>query len=322
VQHLLQTPPDRGYPTEYLLTRIRGRRSRLITDWKPLIFEAALQDYLSSTRYQGFVRERTTDSIWRSLIREYRWVYTQMNEDLRRFFRPFFLYSELRTLFICLRHLSDMKSGKTGDLLDQSLLSDEIKQVLVGNDDRVAAVRGVESLFLALSPKFAGLSETLEAEGLRGFEQKMTNDCLAAIMEQRLHPIMKTFFARLIDSRNIMSMYKYLRLEPQGHLPQLLPGGRIAPSRFSEVMAKEDLFGICSLVREFFGIRLDAPEPTKVEIALYRGISDYLKKEGREPFGIGPILHYLWRCSLEVMNLSVLLQGKDFERDLVAAELV
>jgi len=321
VQHLLQTPPDRGYPTEYLLTRIRGRRSRLIADWKPLIFEAALQEYLSSSRYQGFVRERTTDSIWRSLMREYRWVYTQMNEGLRRLFWPFILYSELRTLFISLRHLADPRSGKTSELLDQSLLADEVKQVLMGSADREAAVRGIERLFLALSGRFAGLVEALEEEGLRGCEQKLTNDYLSVIVEQPLHPIMKAFFARLIDSRNVISMYKYLRLEQQGRLPRLLEGGRIDPSRIRDV-SKEDLFGVCALVREFFGVRIDTPDPTKVEIALYRGISAYLKKEGREPFGIGPILHYLWKCSLEVMNLSVLLQGKDFERDLVAAELV
>ena len=321
MQHLLQTPPDRGYPTEYLLTRIRGRRSRLISDWKPLVFEAALQDYLASNRYHGFVRERTTDSIWRSLVREYRWVYTQMNEDLRRIFRPFFLYSELRTLFICLRHLTDPKSGKTEDILDQSLLSDEVKQVLAGSTDRGSAIRDIEPFFLTLSPRFAGLTETLDRDGLRGVEQRLTNDYLEVIGEQRLHPIMKTFFARLIDSRNILSMYKYLRLEPQGARPQLLDGGTVTASRM-EAAAKEDLLGICSLVREFFGVRIDAPDPTKVETALYRGVSDYLKKEGREPFGIGPILHYLWKCSIEVMNLSVLLQGRDFERDLVTAELV
>ncbi len=303
------------------MTRIRGRRSRLITDWKPLIFETSLQDYLSSTRYQGIVRERATDSIWRSLVREYRWVYMQMNEDLRHVFRPFFLYSELRTLFICLRHLADATSGKTVDLLDQSLLSDEIKHILAESVDREAAVRGIEPLFRALSPRLAGLSQAFEAEGLRGLEQKLTNGYLTVTVEQRLHPIMKTFFARVIDSRNVMTAYKYLRLEQRVRVPQLLPGGRIAPVRI-ETALKEDLTGICSLIREFFGIKIDAPEPTKVEAALYRGISDYLKKEGREPFGIGPILHYLWKCSLEVMNLSVLLQGKDFERDLVAAELV
>jgi vacuolar-type H+-ATPase subunit C/Vma6 len=59
-----------------------------------------------------------------------------------------------------------------------------------------------------------------------------------------------------------------------------------------------------------------------VELALYKGMTRWLRKEGREPFGAGPILDYLWSCSIEAMNLSVLYQGKDLERDIVAAELV
>ena len=41
---LLRPLEDRGYPAEYLLSRIRGRRSRLIVDWRPLIYEAAPMD--------------------------------------------------------------------------------------------------------------------------------------------------------------------------------------------------------------------------------------------------------------------------------------
>jgi vacuolar-type H+-ATPase subunit C/Vma6 len=48
----------------------------------------------------------------------------------------------------------------------------------------------------------------------------------------------------------------------------------------------------------------------------------WLRQEGRNPFGTAPILDYLWRCSIEAMNLSLLYQGKDLERELVAAELV
>jgi len=321
MQHLLQQPGDRGYPAEYLLTRIRGRRSRLISDWRPLVFEAAAQDFLSSGRYQGFVRERSAEGIWRNLLREYRWVYTQMNGKLRELFAPYFLYNELRTLFICLRHVREKHAGRAADLLELSLLSDAIKRVLTLSPDAAAAVGGIEQAFRSLSDRFSGLTKSLDEGGLRAVEQKLTNTYLSIVMDARLHPIMKSFFARLIDSRNILSMYKSMRQE-QGRHPAFLPGGAMTEVRLREIIAKEDLFGICSLVREFSGIKIDTPDPTKVEIALYKGITRYLKKEGREPFGIGPILDYLWRCSLEVTNLSILFAGKDIERDLVTAELV
>lgn len=267
------------------------------------------------------MKERSAEDLWRNLLKEYRWVYTQMNERLREVFRPFFLYTELRTLFIGLRHLKDGSGGRTGELLDVSLLSDQIKEILISSSDMQAAVEVIEKCFLSLSDEFKGLTETLVAEGQRGVEQKVTNTYLAVIVRKRLHPVVRTFFARLIDARNIMNAYKHLRLEERKMAP-FISGGTLAAAELREMTAKEDLFGISSVIRKFFGIKLDAPEPAKVELALYKGITRFLRKEGREPFGAGPILDYLWRCSLEVMNLSILIQCKDLEREAVAAELV
>jgi vacuolar-type H+-ATPase subunit C/Vma6 len=318
---LLRHLEDRGYPVEYLLSRIRGRRSRLIADWRPLIYDAAPLDYLASVRYQGFVKERSPEGVWRNLLREYRWVYSQMNGQLRELFQPFFLYAELRTIFICLRHMNDQKAGSVEDLLSESLLSGKIREIFSLSADTRSAVQGLERAFLSLSERFGGLSGVLDAEGLRGVEQRLTNTYLTVIAKSELHPLMRTFFAKLIDSRNIMSVYKYLRLE-QGTSPPFITGGTISEARLRAVLDKGDLFGVNSLVRDFSGVKLETPDPTKVEIALYKGITRFLKKEGREPFGAGPILDYLWKCSLEVMNLSVLFYGKDLERDMVTAELV
>ncbi len=286
-----------------------------------MIFETAVLDYLASSRYQGVVRDRSPEGFWRSLVREYRWVYRQMNGQLRELFGPFFLYTELRTLFICLRQMKDRNAGTTGELLDLSLLSNEIKKVLTTGSDISVAVRGIERLFKSVSPDFTGLNGVYETDGLRGLEQRLTNTYLSVTANTNLHPVMKTFFARVIDSRNIMSLYKHLRLE-QKKVPPFIPGGTIPETRLRKAIAKEELFGICSLIRKFFGITIEAPDPTKVEIALYKGITAFLKKEGREPFGPGPILNYLWKCSLEVMNLNVLIRGKDLEREAISAELV
>ncbi len=318
---LLQDLEDRGYPAEYLLSRIRGRRARLISDWNPLIFEAAVPDYLSSVRYRGFVKETSPGSIWKNVIAEYRWVYVQMNGQLRQLFGPFFLYAELRTLFIGLRHLKDRNPGRARELLNVSLLSDEVKDLLIAGNDLAAAIRDIERFFLPISDRFAGLTETLKTEGLRGIEQKITNTYLAVIFNSKLHPIMRNFFARLIDSRNIMNVYKYLKLEQQKGLP-VIPGGSIPKQKFLEVVAKEDLFGVCSLIREFFRIKVDTPDPTKIEIALYKGITRFLKNAGRELLGAGLILDYLWKCSVEAMNLSILIHGKDLEPGAVKDELV
>ena len=318
---LLQNPGDRGYPTEYLLSRIKGRRSKLIKNWKALVHDQDLFLASSSSKQGGMRAPISPDRIWADLVHEYQWVYGQMNRQLREIFYPYFLYAELRTVFICLRRIRDKKEGVDDEILGKSLLSDEMKKVLLSSIDLTEAVAGIERLFTTLSKQFAGLTEIVQNEGLRGVEQRLTEAYLTVTAGSRLHPLVHMFFSRLIDARNIISLYKYLRLELKS-FPPVLPGGSIPETRLRQLAEKNDLVAIGSLIHEFTGIKVERPEPTKVELALYTGMTRWLHKEGREPFGVAPILDYLWRCSIEAMNLSVLYHTKDLERDAVAAELV
>lgn len=318
---LLQWPEERGYPVDYLLSRIRGRRSKLITDWKALLFDITSLEYVASGRYRGFVSEKSPEGAWKLLMKEYRWVYTQMNRSLREIFSPFFLYSELRTLFICLRHREKGKTARIDEILASSLLSERIIKVLQTSEDLPSAVAHIERILLSLSDGFGGLTEILETDGLRGVEQRITNSYLVYAMHKKLHPLMKMFFVRIIDSRNILSCYKYLRLNAKAE-PVFIPGGSIAETQLRETAESLDMRKIGDLIHEFSGIKLDTFTPSQVETSLYKGITRFLKKTGREPLGIGLILDYLWRCSIEAMNLGVLLYGKDLETDQVTAELV
>jgi vacuolar-type H+-ATPase subunit C/Vma6 len=318
---LLVNPEDRGYPTDYLLSRIKGRRGQLIRDWRPLVFGAAPLESLPSARSRGLIGIKSPEDVWRYLVQEFRWVHVQMNGTLRRIFYPFFLYTELRTIFICLRHVKEKSKGRTGELLAASLLSEEIKTVLATGEDIAAAVAGIERIFRAVSPEFGGLTELLEAEGLRGVEQRLTNTYLVHTMSTDLNPLIRDLFSRIIDSRNIMSLFKYQRLNSKT-APVFIPGGSIAVDRFKEIVKKDDIFAVTSLIRELTGIKADKPNPTLIESSLYKGITQFLRKTGKHPFGVGPIMDYLWRCSIEAMNLGVLFYGKDMERDAVTAELV
>jgi vacuolar-type H+-ATPase subunit C/Vma6 len=318
---LLQDRKDQGYPEEYLMARIRGRRSCLVKEWKPLIFDPGPfgQGVVRTTK--NVLMDSSAELVWRNLVREYAWVYGQMNLRLRKIFAPFFLYSEIRTIVVCLRHVKEKTAGTIAELLTVSLLSDEIKDVLVTSTDVLSAISRLERIFLTLSPDFDGLAAALEEEDLRGVERRLTETYLAITVRADLHPLMQRFFQRLIDSRNIMSLYTSLRFEHKAE-PSFISGGTMPLSGMKEIVQKEGIPGICSLVREFTGIKIEKPEPTAVEVALYKGMTRWLKKNGREPFGIGLVLDYLWRCSIEAMNWSVLYYGKELEREVVAAELV
>lgn len=314
----LSDPEDRGYPVEYLLSRIRGRRSRLIADWRQLAYRPGPIEPIASHR-RG--RPVSAETAWKDLAQEYQWVYTQMSRSLREIFRPFFEYAELRTLFICLRQVKDKKAGRAAELLNVSLLSDEIRHALMTGNDVLSAVSRVERIFASQAPALLGLEERYRSEGLRGVEQLLTNAFLTFIVSTRLHPLIRSFFGRVIDSRNIMGLVKYTGMEFSA-LPTFLNNGSVPAARFTEIIGREDPSATISLMREVSGIRLERNEPAQVEIALYTWISRYLKTAGRDPLNIGLIIDYLWRRSIEAMNLGVLHHGKDLERDAVIAALV
>ena len=317
---LLKQGKERGYPVEYLLSRIRGRRSRLIRDWQSLVYDATPLEFLASAQYQGFVRERSAEGMWRALLLEYGWVFRQMEEEIRKVFAPYILYTELRTVFICLRYLQGDRTQKAGEVLGVSLLADGMKNIL-RDGEASAAVERLERQFRRLSPEFTGLAANYEEKGLREVEQHLTNSFLIAIIRTPLHPVMKVFFSRIIDARNILTLYKSLRLNTKD-AARFIPGGTVPIVQLKGLLEKDDIFEVITLIRQASGISVTAPDPTQVEVALYRGITKYLHKEGRDPLGAALILDYLWRCSLEVMNLSLLLAGKDLEREEIAAELV
>jgi vacuolar-type H+-ATPase subunit C/Vma6 len=318
---LLQTPADRGYPADYLLARIKGRRAGLVRDWRPFIQGTTLSRPPLSEKAGSPRKAKPQEGIGGILMREYRWVYGQMNRELREIFHPFFLYAELRTVFACFRRIGDKKTGALDDLLSRSMLSETVKDVLHLSEDLKTAVTGIERLFSSLSPGFAGLTDVLETGGLRGVEQRLTERFLAETVSNVSHPVMKVFFSRLIDARNILSLAKYLWLELKT-MPYLVPGGTIPGARLVDTARTDNFLAMATLIRDATGVRLERPEPALVERALYKGMTKWLKRAGRDPFGAAPILDYLWRCSIEAMNLNVLHYGEDIEREIIGAELV
>jgi vacuolar-type H+-ATPase subunit C/Vma6 len=316
---LLRPEKRIGYPPEYLLSRIRGRRSRLIRDWRSLAAEASPAEHLASAQYQGFVRERTLEGIWRALLQEHAWVRGQMDESVRRDFAPYFLYAELRTVFIALRALTGEDKLKAAEMLKHSLLADDVRDAL-RSGDAAGAVADLEAVLAAVSPLLGGIAARFEAEGLRGVEQRLTAAFLHQVMAMPLPPVLRRFFGRIIDARNVLAVFKSLRFgerDPAAFLGE----GSIGRERLLEVAERDDPYAVLPLVRQAAGVTLPEPDPTAVETALYRGITRGLRRDGRDQ-GAGLLLDYLWRCSLEVTNLSLLIAGKDLERDEIAAELV
>jgi vacuolar-type H+-ATPase subunit C/Vma6 len=318
---LLEKAKDRGYPSDYLLSRIRGRKARFIQDWMPLVASPAPLEHLPECHYQRISGNSSPAGIWRALLNEYRWLYYQMNGRLRNIFGPFFVFAELRTLLICIRSLKEMKRAKVKEMLSASLLSEELRKIISDSADEFAAVQTIEAKLRRLSGQFGGITEILRQKGLSGFEHELTKRYLSVIVGAGLDPVLQAFFMRLIDARNTLALAKLLRLETPAEHP-FIPGGTIDAVKLEEILDRRSRPDMERLLREMTGEEIASADNAKLEASLYRGITRSLKKAGRSPLSIGPILEYLWRCSIEAMNLSVLCYAQGLERDLVAAELV
>jgi len=318
--HLLQEIEDRGYPTEYLLSRIRGRRVSLTSDWEPLLLGAVTTESLP-LHYRDFAPDTSSQGEWRHLLREFRWVYYQMNRKLWQIFSPFFLYAELRTIFLFLRYKTTNEQVKWEQLLSVSLLSKRSKMRLKRSEDIQDAVRIVEELLASYSSIFRGTGEPFVKEGLRGMERWLTNRYLEHTVTLSLHPVIKKFFVRTIDSRNLITLYKRLRWDLKGEA-DFIKGGSISVRKLRVADEKGDIFNALRMIQSFTGIPVQVPDATSVEKSFYKGMTRTLKMEGREPSGVALILDYLWRCSMEIRNLGVVIHGEGIDRDILRTELI
>lgn len=286
---------DRGYPADYLLSRVRSR----------------------SVLYKDFIAGKSDIDIWRCLLCEYHWIYIQMNGALRDIFRRVFIYSELRTIFMCLRYKKVAQEG-IEKLLCLSLLSNDLKELLKGDSDMITAIGGIEGAFLSISERFRGLKEVFIKDGLKGFEQALKNIYLEDTINSKLHNTIRDFFAYIIDSRNIIAVYKHIRWHIHDY-PLLINGGNVKEARLRRIFESQDISGIITLVQKLTGI---TTEVKTFENSLLKGIKRFLRKTAKDPLCIGVILAHLWRCYTETIDTALAFCRKESGRDGTIAEMI
>lgn len=318
---MLKDEPDRGYPTDYLLSRLKGRRVRLIADWEPLVYGSAALGQVSPLEERLSPGSASSAVIWGHLLREYQWVFGQMNEGLRGVFAPFFLYTELKTIFRGLRFMEAKEMAALERVLALTLLSDTVTRALRESKSVQVAVERLSVLFSTLSSEFGGIAELFSKEGLKGMEERIAVCYLEYLNEVGLNPLIKTFFNRLVDARNIMGLYKQMRWDLSTPLVAIR-GGTISGSELNEVNEHGDMQGVTDLVKRVWGKTVGKGDLSALETTLYSAMTAFLRREGRELSGVGLILDYLWRCSVEARNLSVLFHGRVMEPEIIRSEIV
>lgn len=310
ISELLRDLATDGYPTDYLLARVRARRAVLAAEW-------------SAIRARGLPAGVTDDVIWEGFLRELGWLRHQVNRRLRASVDPMFGLFELKTVVLCLRNKAVQRNAEIVRLLAASQVSDALRGALLQETEVPAAVA---SIAVALEPanEDAGSLRRAYAEaGLKGFETRLTRNYLARMSNARLHPPVREFFAAFVDLRNLMTLYKQLRWEV-ADAEAFLPGGTIAVPRLQRIGAAKDMAGLDLLVREIAG-RAAPPLATaegSLETILLGSLSRKIRILSREEDPVGTVLDYAWRVYIHARNHSLLLHATHLDSAGLEKELV
>ena len=315
---LLRETAGRGYPADYLLARLKGRRGYLVADWEGVLAAAEPLAALPPSPYRGPLVDATDEGVWAGLLREYGWVWRQMDEGWRRLFAPVFGGAELRTLTLVLRAVGKGERERAGRLLADSLLPRRLLRRLLESADLAAAVAAVAEETGGNAAWRRRLAEAFRRRGVAGVEETLTDRHLAEGAKAR-HPEIKAFFTCLVDGRNIVALHKHLRWRIASP-PPLVAGGSLRPDLSREAAAQGDPAAVFPLVARLTG-RVAGPEAGSVEHLLLAGVTRMLRRRGRES-EVALVLDYLWRCAVEARNLSLLIHAGAQEREALRREVV
>ncbi|KAB0668281.1 V-type ATPase subunit [Oryzomonas sagensis] len=309
-----------GVPLPYLLARVMGRRAYLVTDWQRVLAAAEPLASLPPSPYRQDPEGGADEGLWGGLQREFAWVHRQMGHRLQEIFEPFFLTLELRTLFMALRLRFRGEEGRSlADLLRFSLLCAPVKRLLSEGEDLPAILAGVGAHASFWPDAGRALPEILRHQGMRGCEEQLVDAGLEHAAARRLHPAVSLFVTRLIDLENFVALAKQVRwrMGESG----FVAGGSIGVALLREAARDREGGKARRLAARVLGMELD---PTAAELVplLAARLGLTLRRQGREPDGVGLILDYLWRRLTETRNLSLLLHGSDLERETLGREMV
>lgn len=315
--------PQRKYPEDYFISRIRGGRSRLIKDWDRALYSTDLREFIREFHY-----DLEDSSFIKPLLKRYRWLYSEMNDRLREVFWPYFLLYELKTLIICLRYIKTGHNEDAEELLRLSLLSSEIRDIVLFSEDLDTTIRRLMDFFAEEYAEFLNGYEVFHRKGLQGFEIFIYGRFLQYLLTLNLQRHIRTFITYQIDMRNILGLYKSIKWEGMTP-PEFLPGGKLNVRELERILIQRDLNLFSSILRRLTGLSgVGSPEnhqifggASNIEDILLKGLSTRLRKKSYEE-NIGLILHYLWSLYIQLRNLGTILSATGIERAELKEEIL
>jgi hypothetical protein len=308
---LLEGVADRGYPLPYLCARLKARRNTLVRDW-----DGPVSSHAVSLPMSHPLRE----DLQSGLLREYAWVYSQMNSGLRKTFLTYFFSAELNTIYACLRYRSrQAMEGRVEAALRESLLSRPLKDILMEAEPLPGVLEDLEEA-LRGSLAAGGLRAAFQRGGLRAVEERLTDSFYAFALKKTGHPLLRAYFAYLVDCRNVLFAFKCLRW-PSVEKFVFLSGGSLRRSKIEKALRMGTAGEIRGLALAVSGLH-EGEAPGEISVLLLRGLLKRFGKKARAVFDVSFVLSYLIERSMEAMNLRTVSGAGEVEPRELREELV
>lgn len=231
--------------------------------------------------------------VWDAAATARRWIYLQMNGNLRETLVPVFVHFELRTLILCLRTMESPQADTRMVDLGHSLLAKGLKNIFLSPATPAEVIGRVEKFMGDSALAMNGLVASYGAGGVQGCEEFIRRRFLEQGVAVSRHPAVTGWFRKLIDLRNILTMAKCLRwhVDPA---PGLINGGHLRLRAADQFPAEANLE---KMVRRFIGggqLTTAALHPVSLGSLLHGHLSQQMARRMRSPEPVECCLGYLW----------------------------
>jgi len=313
-------PLQVGQPTDYLLARIASRRRELVTDWFAIPESPLAPETRASAGNQVWARGMSAALARDYMRHEFRWVYLQLNQGMRRTMAPVFLWFELRTILVSLRlrRGGERERESIADLLAGSLLAKRVRQLL---GEPAAGTDALADLLEAVAEPGRGLGALYRGQKGREYEELFLSLYLERTLRRALHPVLRDFFSAVVDQMNLLALAKLLRWQLDDPHP-FIRGGTIATKRLEEALKGGTAAGLAALLRPQPGPEGLAALRDNPEHFLLCRLTRQVAKLGSDPLGVGRILAYLWGCAIKARNAGVVHHAAFLGEETLHAELI
>lgn len=174
---------------------------------------------------------------------------------------------------------------------------------------REAAERVMEDFPVSRDPQIIGI-----------YLDRALFEMLLGYAREGRSSFMEGLFVRQIDLANLKIFTRVKRMKKDRKFLQrvLLLGGTIAPERLTALLDEPlDALSAQLAVSDYAGLIgegvrdwLERGTATRLEKLSDDFITDYLRRDKGNPFGLEPLIGYLWGKEIEVKNIRLILVGK------------